>query len=345
MTQRQRIVLLPGLLCDAFVFAAQVAALSPHAELAVADFSADDSIEAMARRALAVFPGKVALVGHSMGGRVALEAVRVAPERIERLCLMNTGFGPVREAELPGRRALVELGHREGMRALAARWLPAMLHPMRENDPALLGPLTAMVERATPAQHERQIRALTGRPDAGPVLPAIRCPTLVLVGRQDRWATLAQHEAMAAAIPGARLEVIADSGHFTPVEQPAAVSAALLRWIGVASPDRIPDTPLFDRARQLRGYRLNKATMALRFPESREAFRRDEAAYCDRYGLSEDEKRAVMTQDWREMVRLGGNVFYVLKISAIHPAKMTEIGAHQAGMDHERFLRERLGKR
>jgi len=299
----------------------------------------------MAERALAVFPGKVALVGFSMGGRVALEAVRRAPERVERLCLMDTGCGPTRDAEVPGRMALVELAHRDGMRALAARWLPPMVHPAREADPALLGPLTAMVERATPAQHERQIKALIDRPDATAVLPTIRCPTVVMAGRQDRWATLAQHEAMVAAIAGATLEVIEDAGHFTPVEQPEAVTAVLLRWIGAAAPDRIPDTPLFDRARQLRGYRLNKATMSLRFPEFREAFRRDETAYCERFGLSAEETRAVLARDWREMIRLGGNVFYVLKISAIHPAKMTEIGAHQAGMEHERFVRERLGKR
>jgi protocatechuate 4,5-dioxygenase alpha subunit len=110
-------------------------------------------------------------------------------------------------------------------------------------------------------------------------------------------------------------------------------------------PDRIPDTPLFDRARQRRGYNLNKMAMGLGVPANRDAFRADESAYLDRFGLSPEEKRAVMARDWQEMVRLGGNVFYLLKISAIDPVRMTEIGAHQAGMDHETFLRERLGKR
>jgi protocatechuate 4,5-dioxygenase alpha chain len=109
--------------------------------------------------------------------------------------------------------------------------------------------------------------------------------------------------------------------------------------------DAIPETPMFDRARQLRGYRLNKATMALRFPERREAFRNDPEAYLDSYGLTAEEKRAALACDWRELVRLGGNVFYVLKLSAIYPAKMTEIGAHQAGIEHETFLRDRLGKK
>ncbi|WP_284177236.1 extradiol ring-cleavage dioxygenase [Rhabdaerophilum sp. SD176] len=109
--------------------------------------------------------------------------------------------------------------------------------------------------------------------------------------------------------------------------------------------DRIPETPLFDRSRQLRGYRLNKMAMGLVDPANREAFRQDEEAYLDRFGLSAEEKRAVMARNWQEMVRLGGNVFYILKISAISPARMTEIGAHQAGMDHDTFLRERLGKK
>lgn len=108
--------------------------------------------------------------------------------------------------------------------------------------------------------------------------------------------------------------------------------------------DRIPETPLLDRTRSLRGYRINKATMALGQPANREAFRADESAFLDRFGLTEEEKRAVMTRDWREMVRLGGNLFFILKISAVDPVRITEIGAHQAGMDHLAFLRERLGK-
>ncbi len=109
--------------------------------------------------------------------------------------------------------------------------------------------------------------------------------------------------------------------------------------------DHLPDTPLFDRERARRGYDLNRMALSLRVPANREAFRRDEAAYCDRFGLTPDQKAAVLRQDWREMVRLGGNVFYILKIAAIHPARVTEIGAQQAGMDHATFQRERLGKR
>jgi protocatechuate 4,5-dioxygenase, alpha chain len=85
--------------------------------------------------------------------------------------------------------------------------------------------------------------------------------------------------------------------------------------------------------------------MGLSNPANREAFRQNEEAYLDRFGLTAEEKAAVMTRNWREMVRLGGNVFFLLKISAIDPVRLTEIGAHQAGMDHETFLRDRLGKK
>lgn len=109
--------------------------------------------------------------------------------------------------------------------------------------------------------------------------------------------------------------------------------------------DRIPDTPLFDRKRSLRGYRINKMAMALSTLANREAFRENESAYLDRFSLTPEEKEAVMSRNWQEMVRLGGNIFFILKISAVDPVPMTEIGAHQASMDHATFLRDRLGKK
>ncbi len=231
---RPKIVFLPGLLCDAQVFAGQVAALAPHAEVAVADVTGCDTIAAMAAAALTRFDGPVSLVGFSMGGRAALEAVRVAPERVERLVLIDTGATPARDGEAVGRMELVDLAHREGMRALARHWLPPMVHVDRETDPILIGPLTAMVERMTPAIFERQIRALLGRPDARPVLPGIRCPALVVVGRQDRWSPLEQNRELAETIPGGHLAVIEDSGHFTPAERPEAVARVLVEFFGHA---------------------------------------------------------------------------------------------------------------
>lgn len=107
---------------------------------------------------------------------------------------------------------------------------------------------------------------------------------------------------------------------------------------------QIPETPLFDRQRSLDGYRLNKMAMSLSSPENREAFRTDESAFMDRYKLTSQEKKAVTDRDWHEMVRLGGNLFFILKITAIDPIPLTAIGAAQAGMEHKEFLRTRLGK-
>jgi protocatechuate 4,5-dioxygenase alpha chain len=111
-----------------------------------------------------------------------------------------------------------------------------------------------------------------------------------------------------------------------------------------ADMDLIPENPLFDRQRSLKGYRMNKMAMGLCHPKNRDAFRKDERAYLDSFDLNSEEQNAVMSRNWREMVRLGGNLFYILKISAIDPVSMTEIGAHQAGMTHVDFLRDRLGK-
>lgn len=352
-----QIVLLPGLLCDESVWAAQATALSAHADVVTADLSPFDSITGMAEAALALREGPLVVIGHSMGARVAFEMVRLAPGRVVRLAVLDTGAHPRRDGEEASRQALLDLADREGMAALAERWLPPMVHEGRIGDAGLMDPLRAMVTRATPAQHHRQIKALLDRPDARPLLPTIGCPTLVMVGRQDRWSPLAQHEEIAAAIPGARLVVIEDSGHMCTVEQPAQVTRALLEWLEMpagegettmgaeANADRIPDIPLFDRKRSLRGYRINKMAMGLAKPENRDAFRADEEAYLDRFGLTPEEKKAVMSRDWRDMVRLGGNLFFILKISAVDPVRITEIGAHQAGMDHDAFLRERLGKK
>lgn len=235
MSKRPTIILLPGLLCDASMWDAQVKALEPYADVLVADFSQADSIEAMARSALALTQGAVIAVGHSMGARVAMEMVRLAPERIAKLGLIDTGVHPRREGEELNRQALVDLAFAEGMGALAERWLPPMVHADRVDDQALLKPLKAMVLRATPEQHRRQIQALLNRPDARPQLQNIACPTLVMVGRQDRWSPLAQHEEIAALIPDAELVVIEDSGHMSLVEQPERVSEALLRWLGFKS--------------------------------------------------------------------------------------------------------------
>jgi len=233
MAKPSTVVFLPGLLCDESIFAAQRAALEPYLDVAVADFSEHASLEGMAHAALALREGPLAVVGHSMGARVAFEMIRLAPDRVARLCLMDTGAHPRREGEEPQRQALVDLAYEQGMAALADRWLPPMVHEDRIHEQALMEPLRAMVMRASPEQHEHQIRALLARPDARPLLPTIACPTLVMVGRQDRWSPVSQNEEIVRLIPDAEFLVIEGSGHMLPVERPDEVSRALLAWLGL----------------------------------------------------------------------------------------------------------------
>lgn len=231
---RPVLYMLPGLLCDATVFAPQVAGLSDICEVRTPEFRGLDSFKAMAQLVLDEAPPRFCVAGFSMGGRVAFQIAATALDRIERFCAFDTAVGPVAEGEPAQRQAVIDLAWREGMGALADVWLPPMLHEKRRADSAFVEPLRAMVMRSTPEQHEKQIRALLNRPDARPVLPTIQCPTLIACGRQDAWSPPASHEAMAAAIPGAKLVIVEECGHFLPLEQPEAFNRALREWLTAA---------------------------------------------------------------------------------------------------------------
>jgi pimeloyl-ACP methyl ester carboxylesterase len=223
------ICLLPGLLCDSTIWAAQTQALSKVAEIVIPDFRYVSSMAAMARIVLEAVPERFALAGHSMGARVALEVFRMAPERVERLALLDTGIHPRGDAEPAKRQELIDIARKQGMAAMCAHWLPPMVH---HEHAALIEPLTEMVLRSTPETFANQQRALLDRPNAREVLPLIHCQTLVLCGREDQWSPVRQHEEIAAAIPQSKLVIVEKCGHMSPVEQPEAVTAALLEWSG-----------------------------------------------------------------------------------------------------------------
>jgi pimeloyl-ACP methyl ester carboxylesterase len=233
---RATLLLLPGLNCDEDLWAGQIAALGGTVACVVPRYHDLDSIVAMADTVLDQAPPRFALAGHSMGGRVALEIVRRAPERVSRLALLDTGYqardaGERGEQEARQRRRLVELARKFGMRAMGAAWVRGMVHSARVGDSALIGRILAMIERHTPEEYSAQIHALLERPDASDVLPQIRCPTLVACGREDAWSPLARHEVMAALIPNSRLVVFEPCGHMSTMEQPAQVTEALRNWL------------------------------------------------------------------------------------------------------------------
>ena len=226
--------LLPGLLCDEHVWAPQVAALSDRAEIFISSFYGFDSLGAMAASVLARAPARFSLAGHSMGGRVAFEIFRQAPERVERLALLDTGAHGVQPGEAEQRQVLMDVARIEGMLALGKAWLPPMLHPDRVSDQSLMAPLMAMICRATPDIYFGQIRALLNRPDAALLLSQIRVPTAFIVGRQDSWSPVSQHETLAASVRGATLTIIEACGHMSTVERPREVTRALADWLARA---------------------------------------------------------------------------------------------------------------
>jgi pimeloyl-ACP methyl ester carboxylesterase len=230
------LMLLPGLNCDAAVWAPQVEALKEQANCVIPAWGLHDSLTAMAEQVLAeAATERFSVAGHSMGGRVALEVMRLAPQRVERLALLSTGTHPLAageagEKERAGRLALLQIAQAQGMRAMARQWARGMVHPTQLDTP-LFDAVLDMLERGSADQFAAQITALLTRPDAAPLLPALTCPTLVLTGREDGWSTPAQHEAMHAAIPDAALRIIEHCGHMCTLEQPPAVSEALAGWL------------------------------------------------------------------------------------------------------------------
>ena len=230
------LLLLPGLLCDRAVWADVLPHLPEGVQAHVPDYSTERSLGAMAERVLADAPAAFAVAGHSLGGRVALEIVRRARERVVRLALLDAGcrarpVGAAGDEELAGRMALLALAREKGMRAMANTWAQPMVHPARRTDATLIDAIVAMFARRTADDFEGQIEALLARPDASVVLRTVACPALVLCGREDGWSPPAQHEELAALISGSALRVVDDCGHMAPMERPVAVGAALAEWL------------------------------------------------------------------------------------------------------------------
>jgi len=229
------VVLVPGLVCDAAAWKHAAAALGARAPVQIAQHAELDSLVAMAEKVLREAPPQFALAGHSMGGRVALEIWRRAPERVAALALLDTGVtalpaGEAGEREATGRYELLEIARRDGMAAMASRWVQGMVWKPRLTDAPLIAAVVEMMARSNADVFAAQIRALLGRPDASSLLEAIQCPTLVLCGQEDSWAPPTRHIDMAAQIPDATLVLVPECGHMCTLERPAEVTRALLAW-------------------------------------------------------------------------------------------------------------------
>ncbi|MBB5733660.1 pimeloyl-ACP methyl ester carboxylesterase [Altererythrobacter atlanticus] len=169
--------------------------------------------------------------GHSMGGRVALEVYRLAPERVRRLALVSTGVHSPREGEPASRAALQQVGYDKGFTALVDQWLPPMVAEPNRDKAELYEPMRQMCLEAGQDVFDANVRALLGRPEVESLLPQIDCPVLVMTGELDAWASPAQHEAIAAVIPNSELVIVPGAGHMLPLEAPGEVNAAIANWL------------------------------------------------------------------------------------------------------------------
>lgn len=233
MPGRVPLVLLPGLLCDEALWRHQSETLADLAQITVADLTREDQAGAMAQRILAEAPEQFALAGLSMGGYIAFEILRQAPDRVIRLALLDTSARADTPEKTKLRQDLIDLARTGEFKGVTPRLLPRLIHPARLGDAALVGSVLAMAERVGRAAFLRQERLLMLRPDSRHDLSLIHCPTLVLCGRQDGLTPLADSLEMAEKIPRAKLVVIEECGHLSTMERPRAVSAVLRYWLQI----------------------------------------------------------------------------------------------------------------
>jgi len=230
------LVFVPGLASDARVFAPQIVALSSGRAVQVAHVAEDVSIEDMARSVLADAPPRFVLAGHSMGGIVALEAVREAPDRVLRLALLASDCLADPPAVAAAREELI-VAARAGRLGEAVRKVLSLetLAPGPDRA-ALQAELVKMALDLGPEVFVRQTRALQKRADQQRTLRALRLPTLIVGGRHDRLCPPRRQEFMAGIAASARLVIMEEAGHVPMLEAPEAMTALLADWLERQAP-------------------------------------------------------------------------------------------------------------
>lgn len=225
------LLLIPGLGNTKRLFEHQIATFSPLMNVMVADHTLDDSVEAIAGRALAAAPERFALAGLSMGGYVAMEIMRQAPERVERLALLDTSARPDTDEAKSNRERLIGLAESARFEEILADVWPKLVHAHRQSDETLKASVRDMLQETGAGGYIRQQRAIMGRPDSRPLLSGIEIPTLILVGDGDALTPPELAREMAEMIEWASLIVIRRSGHLSAIEEPEQVTTAMRLWI------------------------------------------------------------------------------------------------------------------
>jgi pimeloyl-ACP methyl ester carboxylesterase len=224
-------VLIPGLLCTPRLYAEQIPALWRFGPVTIANHTHDDSMAGIARRILAQAPPRFALIGLSMGGYVAFELQRQAPDRVAKLMLLDTTARPDAPEQTEQRTRQIEMARSGRFDGIAQLLFPRFVAVARHGDRALQAVVRTMAEDTGAEAFARQQTAIMSRADSRPGLPAIACPTLVVVGADDALTPPDRAAEIADAIPGARRVVVPDCGHLSPLEQPQAVTEALVAFL------------------------------------------------------------------------------------------------------------------
>lgn len=226
------LVLVPGLLCSARLYAAQVSALWPYGQITVADHRhGGDDMAGIATAILRDAPPRFALAGLSMGGYIAFAMMRQAPERIARLALLDTSARPDLPEQKAGREKFIAMAEAGKLSEVVETLIPRFLHRNRHADETLKNEVRAMAQETGADAFVRQTKAIMSRPDSRPLLSSIRCPTLVLVGEGDELTPPDMAREIAAGIGGATLTVVPDCGHLSTMEKSEAVNKALVEWL------------------------------------------------------------------------------------------------------------------
>jgi pimeloyl-ACP methyl ester carboxylesterase len=231
MDNTMPILLVPGLGGSPRIYAPVAPALWRHGPVTVANHIRDDNMGAIARRILAEAPPRFALAGHSMGGYIAFEIVRQAPDRVARLALINTQARPDTPEAVTRRRGQIARAQGGEYHAVLDELFPGFVHPSRREDASLRKLVHDMGDDIGAEAFVRQQTAIMRRADSRPTLAWIRCPTLVLTGDEDNTIPNSLSKEMADGIHGARLVILPDCGHLSQLEQPEAVAAALVEWL------------------------------------------------------------------------------------------------------------------
>jgi len=236
MPSRPALVLAPGMLSDEAVWGPQAAAFAGEFDVRVARHGEARTLAGMAQALLDQAPPRFALAAHSLGGRVAMEAARLAPERLTGLCLISSdplpkAGGEAGEAETRGRYGLLALAREQGMTALADRFTPILMHADGLANAALVAEVHAMVARQDPEALARQIEAGEGRPDHAEVLRAFKAPSLLICGAEDSFGRGPLQTGMAGLLSDPPLLLIDHCGHLPTLEAPEAVNQAMRGWL------------------------------------------------------------------------------------------------------------------